>query len=329
MKPMTQDQQACHELGLRLAHKQRKSEWPWIELLMRMHENKIHQCFEQRSLKHYAMNILKLNESLAICMVSVSGKCLEIPALGAALKAETLSVWTARRLVSQINNENAEELIEFAKNNTHAAIDLKVNPDGGSTRRVRNDVKTWIRKVQNLIAQKTGKHLSLDQIDLIVYQAYYNQHHPEAKAQRRQARAEAKAKAKPKAAANCEITEAQTSSGQIDPATTVKRVCANKHPNLRKITLRAAATTPMIKKRQPLTAEQKHAVHLRDGFRCTFVDVSGVRCDADCWLHIHHLKPVSEGGSNELTNLATLCSAHHDLCHQLSLPIERQVSWLR
>src|SRR4051812_2868916 len=98
MRSMTKEQQACHEEGLRLAEKQKKSEWPWIELLLRMHKNKICECFEQSNLKNYAMNVLKLNESLAICLVSVSGKCLEVPALKAALKNEAFSVWTARRL---------------------------------------------------------------------------------------------------------------------------------------------------------------------------------------------------------------------------------------
>src|ERR1700742_1198222 len=129
---MTPEQRACHEEGLRLAEKQKSSEWPGIELLMKMHKNKIHLCFEQSSLKNYAMNILKVNESLAICLVSVSGKCLEVPALTEALNAQAFSVWTARRLVAKINNENAAEFIEFAKHNTHATIDLKLNPEGKS-----------------------------------------------------------------------------------------------------------------------------------------------------------------------------------------------------
>lgn len=283
---MTKDQQDCHIAGLRLAEIEKKSEWRWIELLIRMHKNKIHLCFEQGNLKNYAMNILKLNESFAICMISVSGKCIEVPALKDALQERAFSVWTARRLVSKITNENAAEFIEFAKHNTHAAIDMKLNPEGTSTRRVKNEIKVLIKRVQSLIAQQTGKSPNLDETDMIVYEAYYRQHHPEEKAKR------AAKKTRP-----------------VQKVTLNKTVCSNK--------------------RTPLTAEQKHAVHLRDGFRCTFVDAQGQRCDADRWLHIHHLKPVSQGGSNEPENLTTLCSAHHDLCHQLTLSLEDQITWLR
>ncbi len=140
------------------------------------------------------MKILKVNESLATCLVSVSGKCLEVPALREALRAEAFSAWTARRLVSRINNQNAEEFIAFAKHNTHAAIDFKLNPSGTSTRRISNSLKILMKKVQDLIAQKEGRHPSPDEVDLIVYQAYYLQHHPEEKAKRYKARKTAQQK---------------------------------------------------------------------------------------------------------------------------------------
>jgi methylphosphotriester-DNA--protein-cysteine methyltransferase len=81
--------------------------------------------------------------------------------------------------------------------------------------------------------------------------------------------------------------------------------------------------------RRPLSASEKHAVFLRDEGRCTFVNERGERCGADRYLHVHHIKMVSHGGTNELSNTTTLCAAHHDLVHQLSLPIEGQINWLR
>jgi 5-methylcytosine-specific restriction endonuclease McrA len=82
-------------------------------------------------------------------------------------------------------------------------------------------------------------------------------------------------------------------------------------------------------KRTPLTAAQKHAVFLRDQGRCTHVDSAGRRCNQDRWVEVHHLTPVSQGGSNEPENLTTLCGFHHDLVHQLTLPLDHQVTWLR
>ena len=79
----------------------------------------------------------------------------------------------------------------------------------------------------------------------------------------------------------------------------------------------------------PLKAEEIHAVNLRDKCQSTFVDAQGRRCSERKYLEIHHVIKVSQGGTNALENLTTLCSFHHDLIHQLSLPIDGQVSWVR
>jgi 5-methylcytosine-specific restriction endonuclease McrA len=85
----------------------------------------------------------------------------------------------------------------------------------------------------------------------------------------------------------------------------------------------------LITKRRRLLAHEKHAVFARDGGRCTFKDALGRQCESERWLHLHHIHPVSLGGGNQVSNITTLCSFHHDLVHQLSFPIEGQISWLR
>ena len=55
-------------------------------------------------------------------------------------------------------------------------------------------------------------------------------------------------------------------------------------------------TTEFLKVR-PLVLE-------RDGFRCT-------KCGCPDNLHVHHIKEKSKGGSNELSNLITLCRDCH------------------
>jgi len=49
-----------------------------------------------------------------------------------------------------------------------------------------------------------------------------------------------------------------------------------------------------------------HAVFERDGWRCVFPG-----CTAQRNLQVHHIVFRSAGGSNELSNLATLCAFHH------------------
>jgi 5-methylcytosine-specific restriction endonuclease McrA len=47
----------------------------------------------------------------------------------------------------------------------------------------------------------------------------------------------------------------------------------------------------------------------RDGHKCTDCGASGVE------LHVHHVVPLSKGGTNDLDNLATLCSMCHSMIH--------------
>lgn len=58
-----------------------------------------------------------------------------------------------------------------------------------------------------------------------------------------------------------------------------------------------------LKKRNPLTKSIRHEVFKRDGYRC-------LECGAtnkETRLHIDHIIPVAQGGSDELSNLQTLC----------------------
>jgi len=80
-------------------------------------------------------------------------------------------------------------------------------------------------------------------------------------------------------------------------------------------------------KRERFTAHELHTVNARDGRRCTFLDASGNRCPNERWLHVHHVHSVARGGTNDPTNLITLCSAHHELVHQLMS--DGQASWIK
>lgn len=56
---------------------------------------------------------------------------------------------------------------------------------------------------------------------------------------------------------------------------------------------------------------------LRDRFVCR-----APGCTCSFYLQLHHIKPVSEGGSNSSWNLLLLCSTHHRLHHRGLLGIE-------
>jgi len=54
--------------------------------------------------------------------------------------------------------------------------------------------------------------------------------------------------------------------------------------------------------------ERKEQVIHRDGQRCR-------SCGSGYQLHLHHLKPLSKGGSNQISNLVLLCEACHSKEH--------------
>jgi hypothetical protein len=75
--------------------------------------------------------------------------------------------------------------------------------------------------------------------------------------------------------------------------------------------------TPEARGRVRITAEISHKVAIRDQAQCTHHKADGARCRNRRWLHIHHIKEIANGGSNELENLTTLCSGHHRMHHNI------------
>lgn len=55
----------------------------------------------------------------------------------------------------------------------------------------------------------------------------------------------------------------------------------------------------------------RRAVFVRDGFRCTFVSASAVRCRATQHLELDHIIPRARGGTDDVENLRCVCSAHN------------------
>jgi hypothetical protein len=66
--------------------------------------------------------------------------------------------------------------------------------------------------------------------------------------------------------------------------------------------------------RSALSEKIKRAVLLRDGHcRCGM-------CDASDGLHVHHLLPVSWGGTDDLSNLAAVCARGPEAHHAMLVP---------
>ena len=67
----------------------------------------------------------------------------------------------------------------------------------------------------------------------------------------------------------------------------------------------------------------KDTVRERDGYRCVYVGLDGVRCQARTCLEIDHCLPFGMGGKTEIGNLRTLCRAHNALQARRAYGAER------
>jgi BMFP domain-containing protein YqiC len=68
--------------------------------------------------------------------------------------------------------------------------------------------------------------------------------------------------------------------------------------------------------RSPIPAAIRHQVMLRDRGECQGKTPQGTRCGCRQWTEVHHIRPVSHGGSNAVDNLLTLCTNHHREIHR-------------
>jgi len=302
---VTPEQKSIHTRALELSSNYKKLEAELIEVLQQVEATKLFKQLGCSSLFKYAVEILGFSESVAYLFISVARKARDVAALAAAIREGTLSVSKAGRLVAVLNPENGDELISFAQQHTSREIDREVAR--------RNPKPGFADRVKVLSAELLALNLAVS-----------------AEFFRKLKRAESVQAQKGKLGGGfAGVLELALDEylHRHDPVVKAERAAAKndrtKEASPEELCLVRVPT------RKPLTAAQRHEVFRRDGGRCTYHNESGKRCDSDRWVDIHHIHPVSQGGGNDPQNLTTLCSFHHDLVHQLSLPLEGGVSWLR
>lgn len=338
---LTRPQTDLHQTALRLSRKHRELEARLCECLRKIDQTKLFKKLGHPSLFVYATCELGLTEAIAYAFISVARKSNEIPELKAAVESKALTVAKASRLVSALTAKNADEIIAFAQ--SHSARELeaelvrryperrrpdRVRPVDADTVELRarlpKSANQKLERVRALLAQK-GKCTDLATALEAALDEYLNRHDPIEKAKRAKRRRQHK---QPAPDTNATLHQDFALSGRPELSSPkvflrTRRVCSGNQG------ARGLCKTSAPALRRPFSASEKHTVFLRDQGRCTFVNERGERCNADRWLHIHHIKAVSHGGTNDSSNLTTLCSFHHDLVHQLSFPLEGEINWLR
>jgi hypothetical protein len=295
MIKLSKIQNAVHEQALRLSARYLKNEQELIEILIQVETSNTHKALGKPSLFLYATELLGLTEAVAYALISVARKAQTIPLLREALAKQKISPSKASRIVSALTETNASELIEFAKTHTSKEIDFEVAK--------RNPKARTRDKIKPLSEDQVQVTVTVDKTTLDKLKRVQS-----LLAQRNQ----------PATLSDAVSAMSEFYLEAKDPVRKAERAKSRPKP-----------TEELCLNRVPLKAQEKHTVFKRDQGKCTHVDEHGRRCNSDRWIEIHHVQPVSQGGSNHPSNLTTLCSFHHDLVHQQSFPIEGQVTWLR
>lgn len=311
-----------HQRALDAARRFFKAEAELLELIQRIDACKGFWELGHTSLFSYAVSELKLSESIALNLINVARKAVQIPALKTEIELGNLSVCKARKIVPVLTIQNQVEWIEKAKMLPSRALEkeiARVAPGAECPERIRyvseervnlslslnEKILGIVKRVQDLESQKMGRAVTLEETLAAMSAFYVEKNDPVEKAKRAIMKAERIAVEAERVAA--EAVHIDAKAERI--AAEAERIAVKTGPDCTDVTRHTDT------RRRPIPATIEHEVALRDVGQCTAIDSKGVRCERRRWLHIHHVNPVSMGGQNTTENLTTLCSAHHQMRH--------------
>lgn len=289
-------QEELHRKALTIAGEYLRFEAQLIGMLQELDRAKTYLHFEQPSLFAYATKCLKLSESVALTLIGIARKSMQVPELETAIEEKKINISNARRIVPILTPENKAHWIEKATRLTQSKLDQelavafpekaappKIKFKSESLARLEVDLSKaaleLLKRAQEILSQETRQHVDVAGALETIVQEFVERRDPLKKAERARDR------------------KKRTAIG-------VTRERPQK--NMEKL---------HVLRRVQLNAQRKHEIVLRDAGQCTFLHSDGSRCPAKQWLDVHHLRPVGLGGGNAVENLRTLCAAHHRMAH--------------
>jgi len=278
-----------HEKAQSTAKRYLHEEAALIDCLQEVDSYKVFLKKGYASLFEYATKALCLSESIAYSLIAIARKSRQVPELKTEIKKGNLTVSKAARIVSVITKENKEMWIEKSKVLPKRKLELevaKVSPRPQVQERVQA-VSGNRFKIQQGIDSKDFDKLKRVQ-DLLSQKLKKHINREEAIA-----------------------LALDFFLEKNDPVIKAKK--QQKKISNTKTTLLGQSTNT----RKPIPSSIKHLVQLRDKGQCVFIHPhTKERCANRRWIDLHHIVPISKGGSNKVSNLMILCKAHHQWHHQ-------------
>ncbi len=296
---------SLHERAMSVSISYRRLEGELIEILQQMEDLKGHREFGFTSLYDYATKKLKLSEDIANTLIRLARKSKEIPLLKEKIQSREIQISNAKAIAPIITPANQTEWLEKASLLSKRELEKeifaqfpkeevkeRVKPINAARSELRigisHELEEQLRRVQDLLSQKMGKHATLEETLEKMTQEFLERSDPIKKAERLEQRAK-------------KLNE---------PSQETRTLPAPGRMNL------PEQSEIRRTNRVPIPASLRHQIVLRDRNQCTYLHPQNrERCSQKRWLDTHHIIPVSQGGEDSVENLTTLCQSHHSLIH--------------
>jgi len=290
---MNSQLEKIHEQALLAASEFKQAEKKLLLALNEVEKNSVHLRLGFSSLFQYAVSSLGLSEAVAYNAIAVARKMREVPELEA--QVSEIGISKVRKIVSVLTAENQSEWILKAKTLSSRALEkevVKVRPQAAAPERSRyvsekrlglslgvsEELMLKLRRAQDQASQSLGRPATLEDT-LEQMTTFYLKHK--------------------------------------DPLEKARRVIAKKgvqESDTRKNDTLNKRFTGTVG-RAPIPKAIEHQVRLRDQNQCQAPKAAGGICGSRRSIDLHHITPVSQGGTNAPENLVVLCRAHHRLTH--------------
>jgi hypothetical protein len=344
------DQQA-----LKICKEFKRCESELLEIIIKVDDLKVYRKLGYPSLFQYVVKRLELSEAQAYNFINVGRKAKEVPQIREKIKNGELSVSKAKKITSVITPINQDYWLNLAQSASQKKVEREVaiaNPmqaiwdqmnyvsplekviEKVQIKRNTPQVKMQVglseklmlklRRAQDLVSQKKKSSVNLELTLEALVDDYIKKHDPVVKAKRQKIKGTLKLKIEQEPKTDqVSKTERAPKIEQVLKTLQVLRTETKEKEEaqflIKQMTtgkgFKEMTRQQKLSKRKSLPAQIKHQVYLSNNGQCSSTDENGKRCVARRFLDIHHIQPVSQGGSDQLENLALLCYGHHQAIH--------------
>jgi hypothetical protein len=303
---MTENQKLHQEALLRVKS-YKNSESLLLEILIRINKRKGFKELGYNSLHEYCTLGLNLSSDRAYSLSKITQTNAIAPEIPQLIKEEKIHLSNATHIARIITPENKEKWLEKAQTLSKRDLEREIKKEYPETipkEKIRTltdtlsearlvlpkDLEEDLKKLQDIYSTNQKRPLSLVETIGIMRDECLRRRDPIAKAKRNLTNTKQNLGPGPKVL-NAPVIESQ--SRQVLNASTNERSGRIRFPS-----------------------QLVHHVTMRDQAQCTHLYSEGRRCIQKRWLNIHHIRPLSIGGTNDLDNLQTLCYGHHRFIHE-------------